>query len=52
MIPIKTAIYKKSIRKNIINLIFATPLFLKNLIYCKIAEDFDNDSSYQPILFE
>lgn len=38
--------YKKSIRKNTINLIFARLLLLENLVYCKIVEDFDYNLNY------
>lgn len=44
-----TTIYKESTGKNIIDLIFATPLLLESLILCDIAESFDHDSDHQPI---
>ena len=52
MVFIGMAIYKESIGKSTIDLIFATPLFLENLVRCKIAEDFNHDSDYQFILSE
>lgn len=50
MIPTKTAIYKESIRKSTIDLIFVTDLLLKSLIFCGIVEKFDYYSDYRPIL--
>lgn len=50
MVPIKTAIYKKSTSKSIIDLILATPLFLESLIFCNIKEKFNHDLDHQLIL--
>lgn len=47
---IKMAIYKKSIEKSIIDLIFATSLLLKRFILYEIAEKFNYDSDFKPIL--
>lgn len=46
MIPIKAIIYKISLRKNIIDLVFTTPLFSKSFIHCKIVKKFDYNSDY------
>ena len=46
MVLVRKATYKEFTGKSIIDLIFATPLFLKSLIHCKIAEDFDHDSDH------
>lgn len=48
--PIEMATYKKSIEKSIINLVFATTLLSKCLIFYSIAEEFDYDSDHQSIL--
>ena len=50
IVPVGTAIYKKSTRKSDIDLVFATPLLTESLITCNIARDFDYNSDHQPIL--
>lgn len=52
MVSVGIKTYKESIGKSTINLIFATPLLLENLISCDIAGDFNHDSDYQLILFK
>ncbi len=52
MIPVGVATYKESSGKSTIDLVFATPLLSESLIYCKITEEFDQDSDHQPILSE
>lgn len=52
IVPIKIAIYKKSIEENIIDLIFATTLLLENLISCGITKEFNHDFDYLPILLK
>lgn len=52
MIFVGIAIYKESIEKSIIDLIFAMPLLIENLIIYGIAKDFDYDMNYQLILFK
>lgn len=52
MVPVGTATYKESTGESTINFIFATPLLSKNLVRCKIAEDFDHSLDHQPILSE
>lgn len=42
--------YKNSIQKSIINLIFAMLLLIERLIICDIARDFNYDLDYQLIL--
>lgn len=46
IILIKAAIYKKSLEKNIIDLVFAILLFLQRLICYKTREKFHYDSDY------
>lgn len=43
------AIYKKSIRKSIINHIFVILLLLKNFVYCKIKNNFNYNLDYKSI---
>lgn len=50
IVPIGIVIYKESIRKSTINLVFVMPLLTKSLITCGIAEDLNYDLNYQPIL--
>ena len=50
MISVGIATYKESTEESTIDLVFATSLLSDSLIYCKITEDFDHDSDYQPIL--
>lgn len=50
MVFIGKATYKESTGKNIIDLVFATPLFIKSFITYGIAGDFDHDLDHQPIL--
>lgn len=52
LVPIRTVTYKESTKKSTIDLIFAKLLLSESLIYCKIAEDFDHNLDYQPILFK
>ncbi len=44
--------YKALTRERIIDLIFVKILFSKNLISCKIAEDFHHGFDYRLILFK
>lgn len=49
IVPVGTTTYKKSIGKNIIIFIFATPFVSKSLISCSIEETFDYNLDHQPI---
>lgn len=52
MILKKTAIYKESIKENIIDLIFAIILSLKSFISYNIAKKFDHDFDYLSIFLQ
>lgn len=50
MVSVSTKTYKESTGESTIDLIFATPLLLKNIISCDIAGNFNHNSDYQSIL--
>ncbi len=50
MVPVDTATYRLSSRKNTIDLIFAISLLSEKLISCDVAGNFDHDSDHQQIL--
>lgn len=52
MVFVDIAIYKKSTKKNTIDLVFATLLLIKSLITCGIVENFNYDLDYQFILLK
>ena len=50
MVSTKTATYKESIGESTIDLIFAITILAESLISCSIAEKFDYNFDYPPIL--
>lgn len=50
MVFVGIAIYKKSTKKSILDLVFATLLFIESLITCGIVGDFDLNLHHQLIL--